>query len=117
MYATASPNFCHRCARLLRPIRHFIPSSTILGMEEYSNISTSLEIIDEDEVVELEYDGIKIENNGDDEIFMGNRTYVKEKTQESKVEMVFDNIYELIQDYGEYGKQSGFRVIKRSSEK
>lgn len=31
--------------------------------------------------------------------------------------MVFNNIYELIQYYREYGKQSGFRVMKRSSEK
>lgn len=63
-------------------------------MEEYSNISASLYTIDEDEVVELEYDGIKIKTNGDDEIVMDNRTYVKEKIQESKVGMVFDKIYE-----------------------
>ncbi|KAI5323301.1 hypothetical protein L3X38_032373 [Prunus dulcis] len=63
----------------LTPFLRSTPSSMVLGIEEYSNISASLEVIDEDEVVELESDGIKIESNGDDEIAMDNRIDVKEK--------------------------------------
>ncbi|CAL9001341.1 unnamed protein product [Prunus brigantina] len=82
------------------------------GMEESS---ARLENNQHDDAVEMNFNGIEKENNGDEtennDIVMS----VEEKVQDPQVGMIFDSIDEVITYYKQYGRQSGFPVIKRSS--
>ncbi|KAH0972279.1 hypothetical protein GBA52_024435 [Prunus armeniaca] len=65
--------------------------------------------------VEMNFNGIEKENNGDETENNDTVMSVEEKVQDPQVGMIFDSIDEVITYYKQYGRQSGFPVIKRSS--
>ncbi|CAB4281195.1 unnamed protein product [Prunus armeniaca] len=82
------------------------------GMEESS---ARLENNQHDDAVEMNFNGIEKENNGDETENNDTVMSVEEKVQDPQVGMIFDSIDEVITYYKQYGRQSGFPVIKRSS--
>ncbi|KAH0983467.1 hypothetical protein GBA52_010644 [Prunus armeniaca] len=82
------------------------------GMEESS---ARLDNNQHDDAVEMNFNGIEKENNGDETENNDTVMSVEEKVQDPQVGMIFDSIDEVITYYKQYGRQSGFPVIKRSS--
>ncbi|CAB4266890.1 unnamed protein product [Prunus armeniaca] len=82
------------------------------GMEESC---ARLENNQHDDAVEMNFNGIVKENNGDETENNDTVMSVEEKVQDPQVGMIFDSIDEVITYYKQYGRQSGFPVIKTSS--
>lgn len=67
--------------------------------------------------INQEDDGVQMEKNDDEAASQEPELENRENMQDSRVGMTFNNIDEIVVYYREYGKQLGFHVRKRTSQK